>query len=895
MKNTPKSPLILNLLGLATALAVFMILMAQVRYDRRYNRCFADSERMYRVEDNTDGQGFSHWMTGSEMAEYLDSLDEVESVYQFDLTQLSNIKYCDPVLANSVEGVSKLSFGTVYSTQFFDFFGYKCVDGSFSDLDGDDEIVIPESLAKKVFPKEGAVGKRLLLNDNFFGQDTVLRPTIVAVYKDMPKNNTFGNPLLFIETPQLEYKVLKINRDSLEAYWNEPEDFEFEAWGVGKSPTPDSLFVNVYLYSKTQDDTEESSIEKWVKLRATSDPDEPAPALVKDTLKMPKTWGSIYCKLKPGVNPDTLAAALKMKFYTDNIRVTSESPEVRLTAVKDIHFEDDAVKFRNPDTVSRFVVNCMAGIAWAVLIIAFLNFANFAMAEAPLRMRRVNTRKVLGESERSIRLSITSSYIALSILAFLIAEIIVLLCHLFPKLPMITQIVSLSGNLGIVEITLVLSIVIGIVVSIYPARMVTAVSPDVALKGSYGFSKTGRRLRTLFIGLQFFLASVILTSTLYVAVQNRYLKTYDMGYQTHNILDYTADIHWTDSIPSYIHAIEQLSGVEDVTAASCNIVRNTGYVLFGRRLYSPDGKDTCDIEFNAMSVYPNFMEFFGIKIVEGNTFKNCDISSETQRYVIFNKKLQDVYHLNINSYYKPLLADATGRLEASQSGSGWSFKGFFGSSSQTNVIGIVDDFHFRPLFDTIQPLGIEVGKYGQVLRQFFIKYEEGADTAALIREIRTLTSKFEREEETELEISTLEDDIAGFYEKEAGLSKGLFILCGVAVLLALMGVAGMLLLEMSYRRPELGIRQIFGSSTGQLLAHANGKYALLCTIAFALSVPVSLLLLHQWLQMFVAHAPITVWLFLLAYVILLVLTVLVVTVQSALSLRFEPVEVIHNS
>ena len=888
--NTPKSPLTFNLLGLAVALAVFMILMAQVRYDRHYNRCFADSERMYRVEDNTDGQGFSHWMTGSEMADYLDSLDDVESVYQFDITQLS----CDPVLANPVEGVGELSFGTVYSTQFFDFFGYKCVDGAFSELDRDDEIVIPQSLAKKVFPKESAVGKTLLLNDDFFGQDTVLRPTIVAVYKDMPKNNTFGNPLLFIETPQLAYNVLKINRDSLEAYWNEPEDFEFEAWGTGKRATPDSLFVDVYLYSKTQDDTEESSKEKWVKLRATCDPDVPAPALVKDTLKMPKNWGSIYCKLKPGANPDTLAAALKTKFYTDNIRGTSESPEVRLTAVNDIHFENDAIKYRNPDTVSRFVVNCMAGIAWAVLIIAFFNFANFAMAEAPLRMRRVNTRKVLGESERSIRLSMTAIYVKLALLAFVIAVGIVLLCGLFPKLPMLTQPVSLYGNIGIVLFTLMLSIVVGVVASIYPARMVTAVSPDVALKGSYGFSKTGRRLRTLFIGLQFFLASVILTCTLYVAVQNRYLKTYDMGYQTRNILNYETDFRWMDSIPSYIHAIKQLPGVEDITAASCNIVRNTGYVLFGRRLYSPDGKDTCDIEFNAMSVYPNFMEFFGIKMTEGSTFKGCDISSETQRYVIFNKKLQDVYHLKIDSYYKPLLADATGRLVAS-SGSGWSFKGLWGSSSQTNLIGIAEDFHFRPLFDTIQPLGIEVGNYGQVLRQFFVKYEEGADTAALIREIRSMTPKFGLEEETDLEISTLEDDIAGFYEKEAGLSKGLFILCGIAVLLALMGVAGMLLLEMSYRRPELGIRQIFGSSTGQLLARANGKYALLCTVAFALSVPVSLLLLRQWLQLFVCHAPIAVWIFLLAYVILLVLTVLVVTVQTALSLRFEPVEVIHNS
>ena len=895
MKNTrpTSAATVLNILGLATALAVFMILMAQVRYDRRYNRCLADSERMYRVEENSHNQGYSHWINDSDITDYLDSLDEVESV-----CQLSDLDY-NYKLEHPVEGVGSLSNITLYDTLFFDFFGLQCVEGAFSELDDDEEVVVPESLAKKLFPKESPVGKTLSLRDRDRGKDTILHRKVVAVYKDMPANNTFGNPLILIKMPRWEYKAVKVDQDSIQALWDGLGKCQAMVWNI-EGPE-DSLFANAELYGESSESDpislSASSYQatgepeyKDVTLRASCDSTKPAPVMAKRVWKDYR-WGSIYCKLKPGANPDTLAAMLKAKFYTQKIWDSAPS-DVRLVAAKDIHFESDATGYSNLDAVSRFVVNSLAGIAWVVLIIAFLNFANFAMAEAPLRMRRVNTRKVLGESERSIRLSMTVSYVKLALIAFVIAFVIVLLCSLFPKLPMLTQPVSLSGNLGIVLLTLMLSLVVGVVVSLYPARMVTAVSPDVALKGSYGFSKTGRRLRTIFIGLQFFLASVILTSTLYVAVQNRYLKTYDMGYQTHNILDYTADIHWTDSIPSYIHAIEQLSGVKDVTAASCNIVRNTGYVLFGRRLYSPDGKDTCDIEFNAMSVYPNFMEFFGIKMVEGSTFKNCDISSETQRYVIFNKKLQDVYHLKIDSYYKPLLADATGRLEAS-SGSGWSFKGLWGSSSQTNLIGIAEDFHFRPLFDTIQPLGIEVGKYGQVLRQFFIKYEEGADTAALIREIRRVTCEYGHE--TDLEINTLDDDIAGFYEKEAGLSKGLFILCGVAVLLALMGVAGMLLLEMSYRRPELGIRQIFGSSTGQLLTHANGKYALLCTVAFALSVPVSLLLLHKWLQMFVCHAPITVWLFLLAYLILLVLTVSVVTVQSALSLRFEPVEVIHNS
>ena len=771
--------------------------------------------------------------------------------------------------------------------------------------------VIPKSLADRLFPDGKATDDFLLLeytNKSYLepGQDTAMRFRVVAVYEDMPENSSVDNSVFLIETPRLEYEVVNINSDSMKAQWPWPEPFEY--CHIYTRMENDTLFSRLHLSSEEEKPSNVtvatgqynmrssagSGHTKRLRVRASTDSADHTPVLVKAKLKKPDPLGEMYLKVKPGADTSGLVEKItaNSKYYSQQAEKAG-APVVRLVAAKDIHFETDVPQYETP--ASRFVTNALACIAWGVLLIAFLNFANFAMAEAPLRMRRVNTRKVLGESEHSIRISITASYIMLSILAFLIAQVIVLLCHLFPKLPMLTHLVSLSGNLGIVEITLVLSIVIGIVASIYPARMVTSVSPDVALKGSYGFSKTGRRLRTLFIGLQFFLASVILTCTLYVSVQNRYLKQYDMGYQTHNILNYESDFRWMDSIPSYIQAVKQLPGVEDVTAASCPIVRNSGYLMYGRRLYSPDGKDTCDIEFNAMSVYPNFMEFFGIKMVEGNTFKNCDISSETQRYVIFNKKLQDVYHLNIDSYYKPLLADSTNRLDASQLDLSWAYKGFFGSSSQTNVIGIVEDFHFRPLFDTIQPLGIEVGRYGQALRQFFVKYDEGADTAALIREIRTLTSKFEREEETELEISTLDDDIAGFYEKEAGLSKGLFILCGVAVLLALMGVAGMLLLEMSYRRPELGIRQIFGSSTGQLLARANGKYALLCTVAFALSVPVSLLLIHQWLQMFVAHAPITVWLFLLAYLILLVLTALVVTVQTALSLRFEPVEVVRNS
>jgi len=863
-----KTPKILNILGLAVALAAFMILQTQVRYDRSYNRCFADSERMYRVEQNANNQGYDHNIYEDGVADSLASLHGVEDVYQC----LAYGKGCSVVEPTGIGG--DLPEVTLFDTRFFDFFGFQCVDGTFGDLDDEEEVVLPKSLAVKLFPKVSAVGKTISLKEHFYGlygHDSVIQRKIVAVYKDMPANNTFGNPLFFIRLPHWEYKVKQICKDSIRALRNKPE--EFSAGVLCVDGKEDSLYADVWLTAKTSGQegavTEASNYvglepveEEWLTVRASCDSNKPAPVMVERVMKDPSGVGSIYCKLEDGTHPDTLAAQLQplfTKWFGDD-----EGAFVRLEAVNDIHFETDA-SYGYRDQTSRFVSNCLACIAWAVLLIAFLNFANFAIAEAPLRMRRVNTRKVLGESDGGIWWSMAKGYVTLSLVAFLIAFIVFLLCTRLPEIPMLSNPITLSGNLSIILTTLLLSIVVGVVVSLYPTRMVTVVSPDVALKGNYGFSKTGRRLRTLFIGLQFFLASVILTCTMYVAVQNRYLKTYDMGFQTKNILGFPASINHTQ-VDSFVNAIGQLVGVEKFTATSCPIVRKSGYVLYGRPVLNEREENVTSVEFNVMQIMPNFMDFFGVKLLEGRLPQDSD-SIKYNQYVFFNRKAQETNHLQLNWHYGKKMM-------------------------KTTVVGFVQDFHFRPLFDTIQPLGLEVGKYGQILQYFYVKYGEGADTSVIAREIRQLAKEFGCDN---LEISTLDDDIAGFYEKEAGLSKGMFILCGIAVLLALMGVAGMLLLEMTYRRPELGLRQIFGSSTGQLLARANGKYALLCTVAFLLSVPVSLLLLRQWLKLFVAHAPIAVWIFLLAYVILLVLTALVVTVQSALSLRFEPVDTVRNS
>ena len=288
-----KTPKILNLLGLATALAVFMILMAQVRYDRRYNRCFADSERMYRVEENDIGQGFSDYVIQDNLAAFLNSQDEVEAISSF--YKLHSYY----MLHNPAKDLGDISFIRIYDTDFFPFFGFECMAGDFADLDTDHEVVLPKSLADKLFPKGNAVGDYLEMeyrNKKFLEseEDTLLRYRVVAVYQDLPENNSIGNPVIFFEPPRLEYEIVSINLDSMKAYWPWPEPFYLLL--PRTRIESDTLFTRLQLNSESKEydgstltagsnmsmrTKAGSGHSKMLRVRASTDSADHVPVIVK--------------------------------------------------------------------------------------------------------------------------------------------------------------------------------------------------------------------------------------------------------------------------------------------------------------------------------------------------------------------------------------------------------------------------------------------------------------------------------------------------------------------------------------------------------------------------------------------------------------------------------------
>lgn len=873
-KKSFRPAYVLNIIGLAIAFAAFMILMMQVRYDYRYDRCYPEYEKMYRLESNDMGRGFSNylWGTGDSIADYLSKQEDVES--------FCFVNHCGDYFLQNGERISDtLMFCYICDKDIFDFFGIECVSGSFKDLRDDSEVAIPKSTARALFGEEDPIGKTVFRKDGNDDKETPSESesvTIVAVYKDLQENSTIGNPVFGMRSPHIEYDLVKFNKDSMDKEWNDAEAYEafFEA-AVEK--TDGQLIAFFQLCSKacldnagdysgalSASDFEQTfnvrdanghKTEQQVVLNASTNAQDGAPVILKSRVVKPTPNGSLYCKLKAGCASDKLAMDIQERFYKQK----GDSSVIRFTPMKELHFETGMITSEQIKTTTHFVVYTLLGIAIVILLIAVVNFAHFAMAIMPFRIRKINALKVVGFSNARLRWRQISEFMLIALGAFGLSVLLVWLCDCIHIIPVLTADISVCDNVAFMLICGMGALLIGVVVSLYPAFYATKLSPVVALRSNYGLTRSGRRLRDVFIGLQFLLSFTILTGALFVAVQTHFMQYYDMGYETDHILWTKVDLN-SSQILSFVETLQKQPAILDATASSNHVI-GTGYCMIGCKI---NGEYA---EFEVNQVFQNFLEFFGVKLTAGKYFGKCD-RKDSGYYTIFNETARRKYDIHLRDTYSSML-----------------------NLKESEVVGFMKDVKFNSLYEPTVPAALIVGRDGMLLKYFFVKYD-GADTARAAQAVRDVARTFGVK--GDVVVTPLENTIAAFYKKEADLTHLLFLFCAISVFLSLMGVASIVLLDMRFRRSELGIRRVYGADNKELVWKENLRYIIISAISFALSVPLSFWLIHRWVQSYAYRAAVPVWIFIVAFISILVLTLLIVTIQAARALKFNPAEVVNN-
>jgi putative ABC transport system permease protein len=536
----------------------------------------------------------------------------------------------------------------------------------------------------------------------------------------------------------------------------------------------------------------------------------------------------------------------------------------RISNLHDAHFERDVRA--NIASANKAITITLAAIAILLILIAIINFINFAFAEIPFRIKNINTRKVLGEGRGSLigRQLLHAGLIAL--IAFAIACLVMHVVAGTSWASYVSDSLALKDNIGILTLMLGVALVSAVIAGIAPALYSTSQPAALVLKGSYGTSVKGKALRNMLVGLQFVLSFLFILMALFVSVQTKFMIGKDMGFDEARVLQtwcgYPAG-NQKDALRSHLL---QNPSIEDVTFCDSPIVSD------GKMGWSRTGDDGNQVFMEVLPVDDNFVQFFGLQIVEGRDFRESDNQNEAGSIIPNETFMQMFPQFHVGSL-------------------------MYGHVDNCEIVGVVKDFNFKSLQHAMGPIVLyNWGKEGwRSFGTMYVRTVPGADFKDVSDSIKDAICKFDpRREPHMITVSHLDEWVEDMYQSEQSLGKLITIASFVALLIAIIGIIGLVFFETQFIRKEIAVRRVNGATVGSILEMINKKYLIMAGASFVIAAPVAYWLMTAWRKGFAYQAPVPVWIFLVALIAVAAITLAVVTLQSWRAASANPVESLKN-
>ena len=573
-----------------------------------------------------------------------------------------------------------------------------------------------------------------------------------------------------------------------------------------------------------------------------------------------------FLKLRKGADPNAIVEMAKpvtRRFFSEMTgkEATDEDIKFGLYPVRltDMYFDTNS-HFAPGKAGNKTTMVTLLVIAIFVVVIAFINYINFFFAMVPLKLRSVNTRKILGSSRFRLVMSSVGESVLMVAISLALAVGVVILFKQSTLASLIDTSLDFGQNWGVVGLTIGLVLLISVAASIYPALFSTSFSPAFALKGTLGTTQKGKTFRIGLIGLQFTVSIVLIICAIFVHEQRRFMMNHEMGFNQECLLQSQVSLNLANNREAVESKLKADAAIKDVAWGDGPFIQDSR-MSWGRKVRGEDA---------GWQVYPvswNFLRFMGIDIIEGRDFTTAD--EQSNGVYIFNKTAKNKYQIT--------LEDQIG-----------------GHNQVAEIAGFCEDFNFASLRQGIEPFAFYV--YGKdpwhICMRLFIRTEKGVDVPAVMERITKTLSDLDPTmgEEMSYEVWPFSQSIENQYKKEQNLSKLVTLFTVLAIVISLMGVFGLVMFETEHRRKEIGIRRVNGATEGEVLAMFNARFVKIVLVCFALAAPLSIVIMHRYLEGFAYRAPLHWWVFALALLAVLGVTVAVVTLRSLRAATVNPVK-----
>ena len=580
-----------------------------------------------------------------------------------------------------------------------------------------------------------------------------------------------------------------------------------------------------------------------------------------------------YLRLAPGTSPAAVEEKIKdfLREEAANEGYTQEETErllptkaPRLNNVCDIYFSRDTEGNDGP-TGNISTTYTLLSIAVLVIVIAFINFINFFFALIPVRIRAVNTRKIFGASNARLRVGFVAETLGLFVVALAVGYGLVVIFNDTQMATYLSTSAAVGRNLPLALGFVAVAVAAGILISLYPIFYITSFSPAFVIKGSFQATRSGRVLRYTLVGVQYVISIALIIVTLFIQMQHNYMMDYDMGFDKGGILAVDGPAMSSyERMDALADKLKQNPMVTDVTYCAGDIVAPQ------RMGWGREFRDKT-ISFQCYPVAWNFLDFMGIKVVEGRDFTKDDYQRASGVF-IFNESAKQSFELTLDDKV-------------------------YGHADKTDIAGFCEDFHFKPLQYGVEPFCFYV--FGSAPWYYpshvYVRIAAGTGIREAIRYVREAVMAFDPSLEADkVYVSIFDDELGKYYNAEERLARLIAAFSLLSIVISMLGVFGLVLFETQYRRKEIGIRRVNGASVRSILEMFNLQFLRIVGICTVMALPISYYIVDRWLQGFATRMPMHWWVFVAAVIIVGLITVVTVTARSWRAANENPINAIQH-
>ena len=542
-----------------------------------------------------------------------------------------------------------------------------------------------------------------------------------------------------------------------------------------------------------------------------------------------------------------------------------KTKDVRLTQLTDIYYEADARFDSQKDKGNKTMVFVLFTIAVLIVVIAGINFTNFSNALVPMRIRSINTQKVLGGSDNTLRCAMLVEAVAICLFSFILSLFIVKGMANTWLADMVSGELSLKANIPLLIGAGVLAALTGLLAGAYPAWHITSFSPALVLKGSFGLSPSGKRMRSLLVSFQYVISFALIIAALFIYLQNHYMLASSLGFDKEHVAIVELNGQLIKNIEAVENRLEQEVSVQEVSFAEDLLSASDEYTDFGR------GYRENNVQFKVFVVSPDFLRLMNIPVISGRDFLQEDSKSVGGVY-LFNEAARLQYDLVAGEYI---------------TGNEWY------EAPPALIAGFIDDIKYASFRTEVAPMAFYVSPAaGYRPRYAYIKIKAGADIRDAVASIRKALTSIDKN--FPAEIRFYDTILNNLYKRELSLGWLISLFSLIAVFISVVGVLGLVIFESEYRKKEIGLRKVHGATTSQILLMFNKVYVRILIVCFVLAIPVAYYGVNRWMVYFAYKIPMYWWVYAVAFVVVSVITFLTVTFQNWKTANENPVESIKT-